>query len=110
MRLHSIIGENIVAPLHSGAEVLPIIRHHHESYDGTGYPDGLAGAAIPRLARIVSVSDAYDALINDRPYRKRLPLEDALLILSDGVGLQWDPEIVDLFVRQSPAINSKGVA
>lgn len=110
MRLHPIIGENIVAPLHSGAELLPIIRHHHESYDGTGYPDGLAGAAIPRLARIVSVSDAYDALINDRPYRKRLSFEDAQGILSDGAGLQWDPEIVDLFVRHSPAINSRGVA
>jgi len=110
MRMHPIIGENIVAPLHSGTELLPIIRHHHESFDGTGYPDGLSGNSIPRLARIVSVCDAYDALINDRPYRMRLSLEDALSTLSNGAGIQWDPEIVDLFVRDAPAINSRGVA
>jgi putative two-component system response regulator len=110
MRLHPIIGENIVTPLHSGAELLPIIRHHHESFDGTGYPDGLAGDGIPRLARIVSVCDAYDALINDRPYRRRLPVDDALSTLADGAGIQWDPEVVETFVRDSPASNSRGVA
>jgi HD-GYP domain-containing protein (c-di-GMP phosphodiesterase class II) len=110
MRLHPIIGENIVTPLHSGAELLPIIRHHHESFDGTGYPDGLAGDGIPRLARIVSVCDAYDALINDRPYRRRLPVDDALSTLADGAGIQWDPEVVETFVRDSPATNSRGVA
>jgi putative two-component system response regulator len=99
-----------VTPLHSGTELLPIIRHHHESYNGAGYPDGLAGGGIPRLARIVSVCDAYDALINDRPYRMRLSLEDALSTLSDGAGIQWDPEIVDVFVRDAPAFSSRGVA
>jgi putative two-component system response regulator len=110
MRMHPVIGENIVTPLHSGTELLPIIRHHHESYNGAGYPDGLAGGGIPRLARIVSVCDAYDALINDRPYRMRLSLEDALSTLSDGAGIQWDPEIVDVFVRDAPAFSSRGVA
>ena len=110
MRQHPIVGENIVAPLHSGSELLPIIRHHHESFDGTGYPDGLAGSGIPRLARIVSVCDAYDALINDRPYRRRLPVDDALRTLADGAGIQWDPEVVETFVRDSPATNSRGVA
>jgi putative two-component system response regulator len=110
MRMHPIIGENIVMPLHSGTELLPIIRHHHESFDGTGYPDGLAGNSIPRLARIVSVCDAYDALINDRPYRARLSVQDAMSTLSDGAGIQWDPEIVDLFVRDAPVIKSRGVA
>lgn len=110
MRMHPIIGENIVMPLHSGTELLPIIRHHHESFDGTGYPDGLAGNSIPRLARIVSVCDAYDALINDRPYRTRLSIPDAMRTLSDGAGIQWDPEIVDLFVRDSGVITSRGVA
>jgi putative two-component system response regulator len=110
MRMHPVIGENIVTPLHSGTELLPIIRHHHESYNGAGYPDGLAGHSIPRLARIVSVCDAYDALINDRPYRMRLSLEDALSTLSDGAGIQWDPEIVDVFVRDAPAFSSRGVA
>ena len=110
MKLHPIIGENIVTPLHSGTELLPIIRHHHENYDGTGYPDMLTGPSIPRLARIVSVCDAYDALINDRPYRARLPVDEALSVLAGGAGLQWDPEIVELFVRDSPAVNSRGVA
>jgi len=110
MRMHPVIGENIVTPLHSGTDLLPIIRHHHESFDGTGYPDGLAGNGIPRPARIVSVCDAYDALINDRPYRMRLSADDALSVLADGAGLQWDPEIVEMFVRDSPAINSRGVA
>jgi putative two-component system response regulator len=110
MRMHPIIGENIVTPLHSGTELLPIIRHHHESYDGKGYPDGLSGNGIPRLARIVAVCDAYDALINDRPYRMRLSVEDALNTLSNGAGIQWDPEVVDLFVRDAPMVNSRGVA
>jgi putative two-component system response regulator len=110
MQMHPAIGENIVAPLHSGAELLPIIRHHHENFDGSGYPDGLAGSGIPRLARIVSVCDAFDALVNDRPYRLRLSVEDALSILTGGAGFQWDPEIIQAFVRDNPAINSRGVA
>ena len=110
MHLHPIIGENIVAPLRSGAPLLPIIRHHHERYDGTGYPDRLAGSAIPRLARIVAVCDAFDALINDRPYRARKSPDEALAILRGGAKRQWDPEVVDMFARQSVDQQSVGAA
>ena len=101
MHLHPVIGENIVAPLHTGANLLPVIRHHHENYDGTGYPDRLAGDQIPLLARIVSVCDAYDALTSDRPYRPGRPLEQALTVLRRGAGDQWDPQIVQLMVEEA---------
>jgi putative two-component system response regulator len=110
MHLHPIIGENIVAPLRSGASLLPIIRNHHEHYDGSGYPDRLAGANIPRLARIISVCDAFDALISDRPYRQRKALDEALSILRGGARRQWDPEIVDLVVNEVPFLTSLGAA
>src|SRR5713226_1222606 len=110
MQSHVLIGENIVRPLRSASTLLPIIRHHHERFDGTGYPDGLSGREIPRLARIVSVCDAYAALVNDRPYRRRLPIDQALAVLVDGAGRQWDPEVVDLFVGETPAIQRLGAA
>jgi len=101
MHLHPVIGESIVAPLKSSAELRPMIRHHHERYDGTGYPDRLAKQEIPLLARIVSVCDAYDALVNDRPYRERLSQDQALGILQSGAGRQWDPQIVQLVVDEA---------
>jgi putative two-component system response regulator len=110
MRAHPEIGENIVRPLRSGSDLLPIIRHHHESYDGLGYPDGLAGTAIPLLARIVSVCDAFDALTNDRPYRKRLSEREAIAVLSGGAGRQWDPQLVNLLTGEIPAIHRLGAA
>jgi cyclic di-GMP phosphodiesterase len=110
MHLHPIIGENIVAPLRSASALLPIIRHHHERYDGTGYPDRLAGANIPRLARIVAVCDAFDALVNDRPYRVRRTTDEALATLRSGASRQWDPEVVDAFVSERPAVTSLGAA
>ena len=110
MRAHVIIGEDIVRPLRSGTTLLPIIRHHHERFDGRGYPDGLRSREIPRLARIVSVCDAFDALVNDRPYRPRLPIDQALALLIDGAGHQWDPEVVELFVGEMPAIHRLGAA
>jgi putative two-component system response regulator len=110
MRSHVLIGENIVRPLRSASTLLPIIRHHHERFDGRGYPDGLRAREIPRLARIVSVCDAFDALVNDRPYRPRLPVDQAMALLVDGAGHQWDPEVVDLFVGEMPAIKQLGAA
>jgi putative two-component system response regulator len=110
MRSHVVIGENIVRPLRSASSLLPIIRHHHERFDGRGYPDNLRNREIPRLARIVSVCDAFDALVNDRPYRPRLPVDQALAVLIDGAGRQWDPEVVELFVGEMPAIHRLGAA
>lgn len=90
MQAHVAIGESIVRPLRSTSELLPIIRHHHERFDGLGYPDGLRAREIPRVARIVSVCDAFDALVNDRPYRTRRSTEEALAVLRAGAGTQWD--------------------
>ena len=110
MRMHPQIGENIVAPLRTGASLLPIIRHHHERFDGTGYPDRLSGAGIPRLARIVAVCDAFDALVNDRPYRARKSLDEAVATLMAGAGTQWDPEVVQLFANDIPSNACLGAA
>ena len=110
MQLHPSIGESIVKPLRSGAGLLSIIRNHHERFDGTGYPDGLAGSAIPQLARIVAVCDAYDALVTDRPYRKARSAEQAVEILLDGAGKQWDAEAVNVLVSEMPVIRTLGVA
>lgn len=90
MQAHVAIGESIVRPLRSTSELLPIIRHHHERFDGLGYPDGLRAREIPRVARIVSVCDAFDALVNDRPYRTRRSTEEALAVVRTGAGTQWD--------------------
>ena len=98
MRTHVIIGEQIAAPLGSAKAFLSVIRNHHEHYDGSGYPDGLKGEAIPLAARIVSVSDAYDALISDRPYRAHKSLAEAAGVLHQGSGTQWDPKLVSLFL------------
>ena len=85
--------------------VYPIVYHHHERFDGRGYPDGLAGHSIPLGARIVAVADAYDAMTSDRTYRKAMAQEQAEAILRDGAGSQWDPDIVDTFLSAvaSPA-------
>jgi len=100
MHLHPIIGENIVAPLQTGGELLPMIRHHHERFDGNGYPDRLAGDDIPLLARILSVCDAYDALTSDRPYRPRQSHDAALAVLRQGAGRQWDPRVVRFVLEE----------
>jgi putative two-component system response regulator len=98
MRQHVLVGEEICRPLRSAHDLLPIIRHHHERWDGKGYPDELAGENIPITARIVAVCDSFDALISDRPYRKGLTHSDALATLQAGAGSQWDPELVRIFL------------
>jgi len=100
MRSHVEIGVRICAPLRTLRPVLPIIRHHHERWDGSGYPDGLAGEAIPFLARVFQVVDVYDALTSDRPYRKALPSEEALAVLQQETAQgRWDPAVVEAFAR-----------
>lgn len=98
MRQHPALGEEIARPLRSAAPLLKIIRHHHENWDGSGYPDGLAGAEIPLPARVVAISDAFDAMTSDRPYRPGRSRREAAAILKQGAGTQWDPELVDLFL------------
>ena len=99
MKRHVIIGEEICHPLRTLRGALPIIRHHHERWDGHGYPDGLAGEAIPLLARIVTVADVFDALTSDRPYRAALSRTQAIEIIKQEAGAHLDPHIVALFLE-----------
>ncbi len=96
MEQHTVIGERICAPLRSFRNVLPIIRHHHEKQDGSGYPDGLKGEEVPLTARILQVTDIYDALTTDRPYHKALPSQRAFAIMHEEVNRGWwDASLVD---------------
>jgi diguanylate cyclase (GGDEF)-like protein/putative nucleotidyltransferase with HDIG domain len=99
MKLHASIGAEILSAIDFPYPVVPIVRHHHENWDGTGYPDGLRGTDVPIGARILSVVDCFDALTSDRPYRPRLSDEDALTILIERRGSMYDPLVVDTFVR-----------
>lgn len=94
VKKHPVIGYNILVGLRNLQAVLPGVRHHHEAWSGKGYPDGLAGEAIPQMARILAVADSYDAMISDRPYREGMKLEQLETILRRGAGEQWDPRVV----------------
>lgn len=96
---HTDAGQNIVSNMNEFEELGRIIRHHHEHYDGRGYPDGLAGENIPLISRIVAVADSYSAMVSDRPYgRKRTP-EAAISELRDQSGIQFDPRVVAAFLK-----------
>jgi putative nucleotidyltransferase with HDIG domain len=98
MKLHASVGADILGAIEFPYPVVPIVRHHHENWDGTGYPDGLKGTDIPIGARILSVVDCFDALTSDRPYRPRLPETEAIKILIQRRATMYDPVIVDTFV------------
>lgn len=98
MRQHPIIGERICAPLRLADALRPIVRHHHEHWDGSGYVDRLAGDEIPYLARVIAVVDAFDAMTTDRPYRRAFSLDRALDELSAAAGSQFDPAIASTLV------------
>jgi diguanylate cyclase (GGDEF)-like protein/putative nucleotidyltransferase with HDIG domain len=99
MKLHSSVGADILSAIDFPYPVVPIVRHHHENWNGTGYPDGLSGDAIPLGARILSVVDCFDALTSDRPYRPRLADRDAIQILKDRSGTMYDPSVVETFIK-----------
>jgi len=99
MKQHAEIGARIIEPIEKLKKVGKIIKHHQEKYDGTGYPDGLKGEEIPLESRIVAVVDAYHAMITDRPYRKALPEEVALSELKNNKGTQFDPKVVEAFIK-----------
>ena len=98
IKKHPALGEKIVSQLPMLKDALPGVRHHHERWDGKGYPDALAGEEIPLLARILAVADTYDAMTSDRPYRKGMPQEVAVKILQESAGTQFDAELVPHFV------------
>jgi putative nucleotidyltransferase with HDIG domain len=102
MNSHPVLGAQIIAPVTKLAPELPIIRHHHEWYNGSGYPDRLIGDEIPKLARVLHVADAFEAMTAARPYRMTpLTHEQALAELRRFAGVQFDPEVVDAFARTS---------
>ena len=97
---HPAVGESICAPLKSLRPMLPIIRHHHERFDGTGYPDGLEGEAIPLAARVLQAADIFDALSTSRSYRGALSVADALAVMQHEAGIGWrDPHLFAEFAR-----------
>jgi HD-GYP domain-containing protein (c-di-GMP phosphodiesterase class II) len=96
---HPIIGEQIVSPIQHLADASSLVRHHHERFDGTGYPDRLAGEDIPKGARILAVVDAYCAMIDERVYKEAISHEDALDELVRNAGTQFDPDIVVVFIE-----------
>lgn len=99
MRTHPSVGDRLLEPLDLLQAVRPIVRHHHERWDGRGYPDGLAGDAIPIAARVVAVADAIEAMAAERPYRQRLSAPEILRELRDGRGTQWDAAVAEAALR-----------
>lgn len=105
MKLHASVGADILSSIEFPYPVVPIVRHHHENWDGTGYPAGLSGAEIPIGARVLAVVDCFDALTSDRPYRPRLSDSEATRILRERRGKMYDPLVVDAFLQLQPDIN-----
>ncbi len=105
MKLHASVGADILSSIEFPYPVVPIVRHHHEAWDGTGYPDGLKGTEIPIGARILSVVDCFDALTSHRPYRPQLSNEEALEILRNRSGSMYDPLVVETFERVYAELN-----
>ncbi len=110
---HPVIGDRIITPLEDAEALIPSVRHHHEHWDGKGYPDGLSGNGIPLAARIITVADVFEALTSDRPYRDRMPIARAVAILEEESGKTLDPTLVERFVanvipkieREWPAVS-----
>jgi len=107
VKLHSSVGAQILSAIDFPYPVVPIVRHHHENWDGTGYPDGLRGVDIPLGARIMAVVDCYDALTSDRPYRPALSDEEALAIIEARKGAMYDPIVTDAFVKVHSEISAE---
>jgi diguanylate cyclase (GGDEF)-like protein/PAS domain S-box-containing protein/putative nucleotidyltransferase with HDIG domain len=109
-QLHPVTGADIVRQIKSLEETVPLIRHHHERYDGQGYPDGLAGGAIPLGARIIALADSFDAMTTNRPYRRARTHQEAIEVIKKEVGQQFDPHLAGLFVARCVGCKATGTA
>ncbi|MDR3612512.1 MAG: diguanylate cyclase [Candidatus Obscuribacterales bacterium] len=98
MNQHPVLGAQLLRPIRALRDICEILENHHERWDGTGFPKGLKGEEIPLPARIVAIVDSYHALISDRPYRKAMSHEEAIQVLKEGAGYQWDPFLTDIFI------------
>jgi len=95
IKQHPVLGYEILKEIKLFRKILPAVRHHHESWDGSGYPDGLSGDGIPRDAQVLAVADAFDAMTSDRPYRTSIPIERVIEIFSEGRGKQWAADVIE---------------
>jgi len=107
MKLHTVVGAQILNRVNFPYPVIPIIRHHHEQWDGRGYPDQLKGAEIPLTARILAVVDCFDSIREDRPFRRGMTAEEATALLQRGAGNHFDPDVVELFLRNLPRFEAE---
>jgi len=106
MKTHTTKGAKILEQIPDLAGVIPIVRSHHERWDGAGYPAGLSGTAIPLLVRIITVADVFDALTSDRPYRHELSFEAAAAAIRHDAGMKFDPDVVSAFMARRPVIEA----
>lgn len=107
MKIHTVVGAQILGRVDFPYPVLPIIRHHHEQWDGRGYPDRLRGEQIPITARIISVVDCFDSVREDRPFRRGMTLDEATALLLRGSGIHFDPKIVEQFLKHLPRFETQ---
>src|SRR4030095_8246476 len=107
MKIHTTVGAQILSRVNFPYPVTPIIRHHHEQWDGLGYPDGLKGEQIPITARIISVVDCFDSVREDRPFRRGMTRDEAIAFLLRGAGNHFDPSVVDLFIEHLPDFEAR---
>lgn len=102
MKHHVLLGSHVLRAVGFTFPLEPVVRYHHERWDGTGYPDGLSGTEIPLVARILAVVDFFDAVREDRPYRKAMTTAEALSLIREGRGSHFDPAVVDTFIENLP--------
>jgi len=107
MKIHTTVGAQILSRVDFPYPVSPIVRHHHEQWDGHGYPDGLRGEQIPMTARIISVVDCFDSVREDRPFRRGMTRDEAIAFLLRGAGTHFDPKVVDLFIKNLPKFEAR---
>ena len=107
MKIHTVVGAEILSRVNFPYSVIPIVRHHHEQWDGRGYPDKLRGEQIPITARIISVVDCFDSVSEDRPFRRSMTLDEATALLLRGSGNHFDPVVVEKFIKHLPLFEAE---